>query len=108
MGQTLTLPWARSGHCAASIKPSKGAKMLRRLRRLVAVGAAVALAVPAAAAGDTTLGTTTPPSGSTADACGADVMGIQIGSDASTPYTVPSPGELTQWQTNTAGDTTGD
>lgn len=35
-------------------------------------------------------------------------MGAQLGSDPATPYAVPAPGgKITQWQTNTAGDTAG-
>jgi Domain of unknown function DUF11/PASTA domain len=70
------------------------------------IGTAVTLLAFCGVAGATTLGTTTQPSGSTASKCFA-VIG-QLTSDPSTPYQVPAPGgQITQWSTNTSGDTAG-
>jgi hypothetical protein len=80
--------------------------MHRKLYPLLGLGAALALAVPATASADTTLGTTTQPTGSTTEGC-TGALGAQIGSDAGTPYAVPAPGKITQWQTNTNTDTAG-
>jgi hypothetical protein len=60
-----------------------------------------------AAASASTLGITSQPSGSTADACMGAVI-AQRTDDSSTPYHVPaSGGQITQWQTITTGDTAG-
>jgi hypothetical protein len=60
-----------------------------------------------AAANGTTLGITAQPSGSSASACGSDVIG-QNTDDPATPYHVPAGGgTITQWQTVTTGETPG-
>jgi Domain of unknown function DUF11/PASTA domain len=60
------------------------------------------------AAGAVTLGTVAQPSGSTPDKCLAGAVVAEIQSDPATPYAAPSPGgEITQWSTNTTGDTAG-
>jgi uncharacterized repeat protein (TIGR01451 family) len=87
--------------------------MQTKLYALVGVGIALALAIPASAAADVTLGTTTKPTGPTTpmnEPCtglpGEFGIVAQVGSDPSTSFTVPQPGgEITQWQTNVTGDT---
>lgn len=82
--------------------------MRSKLCCLAGVTAVIALALPAVAGADVTLGTTTKPTGSALEACGTGVMAAQFQSEPSTSYAVPAPGgEITQWQTNTAGDTAG-
>lgn len=61
----------------------------------------------AAAASASTLGITSPPSGSTGGACGPEVI-AQATDDSTTPYHVPATGgQITQWQTVTTGETPG-
>lgn len=79
--------------------------MTRRL--LVVLAAALGLLVFTSAAGATQLGITAQPSGSTPASCPGVVIG-QLTQDSTTPYFGPAGGGLiTQWQTNTAGDTAG-
>jgi hypothetical protein len=87
-----------------------------RIRGCLCTALVVALAVPAAAGADTTLGTVTQPSGSTASSCPSlfpnqlFVSGVQNSSTLTGPYAVPSsatPEILTQWQVNAAGATSG-
>lgn len=82
--------------------------MHRSLSTLLVLGLALGLIIPARAAADVTLGTTTQPQGSTPGGCSPMTMLAQQTSDASSADTVPAPGgEITEWQTNTAGDSTG-
>jgi hypothetical protein len=75
--------------------------MKRRLSLASALVVVIALAFSASAQADTTLGTTTQPAGSDDEnGCGPDSVIAQVTSDPSTPYTVPSAGMITQWQTN--------
>jgi hypothetical protein len=46
--------------------------------------------------------------GSTANACSAAGIFAQSASDPSTLFTAPAGGQITQWQTNTAGETAGE
>jgi uncharacterized protein DUF11/PASTA domain-containing protein len=81
---------------------------MSRCLGVVTATLALALALPAAAGAAVTLGTTTQPSDSTPGECGMGGMAAQFTSDPGTPYSVPEPGgTITQWQTNTAGDTAG-
>jgi hypothetical protein len=71
--------------------------------RRVSLGLAVAALSTASFTGGAqaaTLGSVTPPPGSELAGCGAGVVIAQATSDASTPYTVPGPGRITDWQTN--------
>jgi Domain of unknown function DUF11/PASTA domain len=55
-----------------------------------------------------TLGTVAAPSGSTANKCLPGAVVAEIQSDPATPYAAPAAGgEITQWSTNTTGDTAG-
>lgn len=82
--------------------------MHRCLYLLLGLVVAFALALPATAAADITLGTTAQPAGSSPGNCAAGYMIGQETSDPSTPDTVPPPGgQITGWQTNTTGDTAG-
>jgi hypothetical protein len=75
--------------------------MRTRLSILSAFTLALALVFAGGARADTTLGTTTPPTGSDPEnACGPETVIAQATSDPSTPYSVPGPGTITQWQTN--------
>jgi hypothetical protein len=75
--------------------------MRTRLSILSAFTLALALIFAGGARADTTLGTTTQPSGSDDEnGCGTDTVINQVTSDPSTPYSVPGPGSITQWQTN--------
>jgi hypothetical protein len=71
---------------------------MRKLCTAMLVSAA-GLGAFAASAQATTLGTPFPPMGSSLNTCGESTEAIaQATSDATTPYTVPGPGTLTQWQ----------
>jgi hypothetical protein len=75
----------------------------------VVCGLALALAFAfAGVANASTLGSTTKPSGSNETGCSTDTVINQVTSDPSTPYSVPGPGTITQWQTNVALSTPGD
>lgn len=67
------------------------------------------LGFAASASADTTLGTVTPPTGSTTHACVlAQVTWSQTGVSAGGPsYDAPSAGGITSWSTDTVGDTAG-
>jgi hypothetical protein len=68
---------------------------------------AALLVLPGVAGATTfTIGSTTQPSGSTANACIQTGIFSQIAGDAGT-FTLPAGGQVTQWQTNTAGETPG-
>jgi hypothetical protein len=54
-----------------------------------------------------TLGSTVEPSGATAQACISTGLFAQLAGDAPARYTLPGGGQITQWQTNTAGETAG-
>jgi hypothetical protein len=54
-----------------------------------------------------TLGITSQPDGSTPQPCGPLGAIIQLKSDPSTPYSVPGPGSITQWQTVSSIDAPG-
>jgi Domain of unknown function DUF11/PASTA domain len=54
-----------------------------------------------------TVGSTVEPSGASAQACLSTGLFAQSAGDAPTLYTLPAGGQITQWQTNTAGDTAG-
>jgi hypothetical protein len=81
-------------------------------KRICCIGglvAAAALALPTVASADVTLGLTTQPALSTAQDCsGAPFAFAQFTDAPTTPYMVPAGGGLiTQWQTDTTGDTPG-
>lgn len=81
-------------------------------RLLAAAAAAVGLLAFTATADGATLGVTAPPVGSSPGPCSGSVPGPNIygvnADDPSTPYFVPAGGgQITQWQTYTAGDTPG-
>jgi uncharacterized repeat protein (TIGR01451 family) len=86
-----------------------------RIRGFLLAGLVVALAVPAAAGADTTLGITAQPDGSTANSCPAgptppanELLFEFAGTPPSGPLTVPSsstPLALTQWAVNADGVT---
>jgi uncharacterized repeat protein (TIGR01451 family) len=84
-----------------------------RIRGFLLTALVVALAVPAAASADTTLGTTTQPSSSTAHACPtspANQLLITTSGPLTGPLSVPSsatPMAVTQWQVNATGAPTG-
>jgi hypothetical protein len=83
--------------------------MQTRLAGAVALAATIVLAFAGAAQADTTLGTTTQPTGSDPEnTCGLDTVIAQVTSDPSTPYSVPGPGTITQWQTNVSISTPGE
>jgi hypothetical protein len=84
--------------------------MKKRLSVLSAVTVALALVFAGNAGADTTLGITSAPTGSDVDdnPCGNDHVIAQATSDPSTPYTVPGPGTITQWQTNVSISTPGE
>lgn len=77
-----------------------------RLRILIGITTALALAVATPASADMTLGSTSVPSGSSFDsAVGGTPNQViaQFTDNPANPYLVPSPGQITQWQTNTSG-----
>jgi hypothetical protein len=66
------------------------------------LAAALALAPPATASADFTLGSIAEPYGATSGTCVAGYFHADVGSDPSTPYAVPAGGGvITQWETNT-------
>jgi Domain of unknown function DUF11 len=77
--------------------------------RVVCLGLPLAFGVAAAASADTTLGLTTQASGAVAGTCASapDPTLVQSAQDPTTPYFAPTDGFITQWQTNTTGDTPG-
>jgi uncharacterized repeat protein (TIGR01451 family) len=88
-----------------------------RITTVLPAALALALAVPAVASADTTLGTVTAPAGSTANACTSAYTGQilvsslpAVGATLSGPYVVPSSSSqqaLTQWSINASGATAG-
>ena len=77
--------------------------------RTVCLGLLLAFVVAAAASADTTLGLTTQASGATAGTCASAPAPtlVQSTQDSTTPYFAPTDGVITQWRTNTTGDTPG-
>jgi Domain of unknown function DUF11 len=77
--------------------------------RAVCLGLLLAFAVAAAASAETTLGLTTQASGATAATCASAPAPtlVQSTQDSTTPYSAPTDGVITQWQTDTTGDTPG-
>jgi hypothetical protein len=73
---------------------------------LVLFTSALALGTSSAVADAATLGITFP-SGSP-NTCGPDAVIAQATSDPATPYFVPGPGTITQWQTITPDDSSGE
>jgi hypothetical protein len=73
--------------------------MKKRLSIVCVLAASLTVAMSGVARADTTLGSLAIPSGSTPGVCDAAVI-AQVASDASTPYTVPSPGTITSWRVN--------
>jgi hypothetical protein len=87
---------------------SDGGVAMRRIFLMVSgLTLAFAIAIAGTASGDTMLGSTSQPSGSTLHGCGTNEVVNQVTSDPSTPYSVPGSGTITQWQTFAAPDTPG-
>jgi hypothetical protein len=80
------------------------------MKKLLTIGvvSAVCLGALAASAQAETLGLTVPPSGSDPTTCGPDVVIAQARSEPATPYFVPGPGTITQWQLITPDDSSGE
>jgi hypothetical protein len=80
------------------------------MKKLLTIGfvSAVCLGTLAASAQAETLGIAVPPSGSDPTTCGPDVVIAQSRSDPATPYFVPGPGTITQWQLITPDDASGE
>jgi hypothetical protein len=70
--------------------------MKRLLSTLFALGLVLGIFAGAARA-DTTLGSISVPAGAVPDGCDGAVI-AEVGSDPSTPYTVPSAGTITSWR----------
>jgi hypothetical protein len=79
----------------------------RALACLLAATAAVLMTAEAASASTFALGSIAQPSGSTANACIPTGLFAQSSGVAPALYTLPTGGQITQWQTNTAGATPG-
>jgi hypothetical protein len=73
----------------------------------VAATAALSMLTGVAGASTFTLGSTAEPSGSSPQACATSGIFAQTAGDPSTVSTLPAGGQITQWQTNTAGATAG-
>jgi hypothetical protein len=80
---------------------------MKKLLTAVLVSA-VGLGTFAASAQATTLGIPIPPMGSDPNTCMPDGVIAQATSDPATPYFVPGPGTITQWQTITPDDASGE
>jgi hypothetical protein len=81
--------------------------MIRRISRAVVLAVALMVIVPSVASADTTLGSTTQPSGSTTNIGAGPGTYLQV-SSASFPVAVPAGGgRITQWSTATAGSAAG-
>jgi hypothetical protein len=80
--------------------------MQRRVLAGVAAAAAFSVMTGVASAATFTFGSTTEPSGATASAC--DGVGTYLQTAPSASFVLPAGGQITQWQTNTAGATPGD
>ena len=80
-----------------------------RMKRLLTVAfvSVIALGALAPSAQAETLGLTAPPLGSDSNSCPPDSVLAQATSDPTTPYFVPGPGTITQWQTITPDDASG-
>jgi Domain of unknown function DUF11/PASTA domain len=76
---------------------------------LAGVAAAAALSMLTGVAGASTfaLGSTAEPNGASPQACITTGVFAQSAGDPSMLYTLPAGGQITQWQTNTAGETAG-
>src|SRR5882757_7031837 len=83
--------------------------MLTKGRRLAVLTAAFALAAPALAAADTTIGSTAIPDNSSPLTCPSGggpmiPLYLMVSSDPSTPYVVPAGAwDVTSWQINATG-----
>jgi hypothetical protein len=79
------------------------------MKKLLTAGLASALVLGALAGGAQadTLGLTAPSQGSDSNSCPPDSVIAQATSDPLTPYFVPGPGTITQWQTITPDDASG-
>ncbi len=77
-------------------------------RRLLIVGVALLAVLAFTGTADAaTLGVTAPPAASSPSSCTGELIG-QYAADPSTPYFIPAGGgQITQWQTYTAGDVAG-
>jgi hypothetical protein len=82
--------------------------MLKALTRMAGLAAVIVFAISGAAQADTTLGSASQPSGSDENGCSTDGVIAQVTSDPGTPYSVPGPGTITQWQTNVSLSDVGD
>jgi hypothetical protein len=82
--------------------------MGRKISLATFLTAALVVAAPGPAGAARTLGSSGVPSGSAPSPCGTGQVIAQVSSDPATPFAVPpGGGQLTQWQTNTAGDPPG-
>src|SRR5262249_43467775 len=68
---------------------------------------AFAFALAGTASADTTLGSTSKPSGSVSSSWDGGHVYNQVTRDPGTPYSLPGAGTITQWQTNSAIDAPG-
>jgi PASTA domain len=76
---------------------------VKTVLKLLVMVAAVVPACCSVALANVTLGTTSRPSGSTANSCGGSSQDAQISSISPTSYTVPAGGgQITAWSTNTS------
>ena len=80
------------------------------MKKLLTIGfvSAVCLGTLAASAQADTLGITIPPADSDPSTCRPDGVIAQATSDPATPYFVPGPGTITQWQTIQPNDASGE
>ena len=81
------------------------------MKKLLTIGlvSAVCLGASAASAQASTLGISIPPAGSTLGNCPSPTgVYAQAQSDPTTPYSVPEAGTITQWQTITPDDASGE
>jgi hypothetical protein len=81
--------------------------MRRRALLLAVLGTLMTLALAATAAADVTLGTTTQPSGSMGGTCGSGLYSVLTSAGSPTDTVPAAGGRITQWQTNTTGETAG-
>ncbi len=73
---------------------------MKKVSLCVAIASLFTVSIVGVARASTTLGSVAPPQGADGNGCGVDQVLAQATSDPGAPYTVPGPGQITDWGTN--------